>query len=164
MPRALLRFAAVLAAILALGACSGSRRPNFPAPARPPVFVQVDFETVFSTLRGMLEARGYPLVVEDEQFGSVRTDWVYFDAGEVDVSVLADCPGSGAGPAARIRARFGFDVRRRTVQSTVTILSQWQVERTAGFDESDRGFADCQSTGEWERMVEGTLTQRGTIR
>jgi len=67
-------------------------------------------------------------------------------------------------PAARIRARFGFDVRRRTVSSTVTILTQWQVERHPGMGSDDRSFVDCRSTGEWERLIEATLTQRGTIR
>jgi len=163
MPRAPRPILASLLVLLALGGCSRTRRPSFPPPARPPLFVQLDFETVFNQLRSMLEARSYPLVVEDEQFGSVRTDWVYFDPAEVDVRPMAECPQLPAGDA-RIRARFGFDVRRRTVQSTVTILTQWQAERLPGFDQSDRGFVDCRSTGEWERMIEATLTQRGTIR
>ncbi len=163
MPRASRFQIIVLVALIALAGCSRTRRPSFPAPVRPPLFIQLDFETAFNQLRAMLEARSYPLVVEDEQFGSVRTDWVYFEPDAVDVRPMAECPSTGT-TAARVRARFGFDVRRRTVQSTVTILTHWQIERLAGFDESDRGFVDCRSTGEWERMIEATLTQRGTIR
>lgn len=159
-----MRLAALLLLLLLPSGCSRATRSSFPPAARPPVFIQLDFETAFNTLRAVLESRHYPLVVEDEQFGSVRTDWVYYEPGELDLRPLAVCPlGPDAAPA-RARARFGFDVRRRTVNSTVTILTQWQVERLAGFDEADRGFVDCRSTGEWERLIEGTLTQRGTIR
>jgi predicted small lipoprotein YifL len=162
MPRVSRPVVAALLALAALAGCSRTGHPTFPPPARPPLFVQLDFETVFNQLRSMLEARSYPLVIEDERFGSVRTDWVYFGPGEVDVRPMADCPAVGTG-GGRVRARFGFDVRRRTIQSTVTLLSHWQVERLAGFDRSDRGFVDCRSTGEWERMIEATLTQRRTI-
>jgi len=156
--------AALILALPLLAACARMRAPGFPSPVRPPVLIQVPTEQVFTSLLSMLEARGLPIVVEDEQFGFLRTDWVYWDEGELAVSQVADCPVSPELPAGRVRARFGFDIRRRTVQSSVSILAQWQMERLAGFDESDRGFVDCRSTGEWERMVEGTLTQRQTIR
>lgn len=159
-----MRLAALILLTLLAPGCSRSTRPSFPPPARPPVFVQLDFQTAFNTLRAVLEARNYPLVVEDEQFGSVRTDWVYFGPGEIDLAPLAVCAEGPTGPEARTRARFGFDVRRRTVNTTITILSQWQVERLPSLDGSSRGFVDCRSTGEWERLIEGTVTQRGTIR
>ena len=155
---------AVLVLTLAAGGCSRATRPSFPPPVRAPVFLQLDFETAFGQLLSVLESRGYPLVVEDAQFGTVRTDWVYYEAGEVDLSSLTTCPRPAEAGTARTRARFGFDVRRRTVQTTVTLMTHWQIERLAGFEESDRGWADCRSTGEWERGIESMLTQRGTIR
>ncbi|GMV06610.1 MAG: hypothetical protein AMXMBFR53_28860 [Gemmatimonadota bacterium] len=159
-----MRRAALLLLPLALAGCSRASRPSFPPPARPPVFIQLDFETAFASLSAILESRNFPLVVEDPQFGSVRTDWVYYEPGELDVRPLAECQGMEDAPPARVRARFGFDVRRRTVNSTVTILTQWQIERHPGMDTDDRSFVDCRSTGEWERLIEATLTQRGTIR
>lgn len=151
-------------ALMVLTGCARMSAPGFPSPVRPPVLIQVPADQVFTSLLGMLEARGLPIVVEDEQFGFLRTDWVYWDEGELAVTQVADCPVSAELPPGRVRARFGFDIRRRTVQSSVSILAQWQMEKLAGFDESDRGFVDCRSTGEWERMVEGTLTQRQTVR
>jgi hypothetical protein len=155
---------AVLALALSAGGCSRATRPSFPPPVRAPVFLQLDFETAFGQLLSVMESRNYPLVVEDAQFGTVRTDWVTYEAGEVDLSALATCPPPAEPATARMRARFGFDVRRRTVQTTVTLLTQWQIERLRGFEESDRGWVDCRSTGEWERGIESMLTQRGTIR
>jgi hypothetical protein len=153
----------VLALLLPAG-CARMKAPGFPSPVRPPVLVQVQAEQVYASLLAMLEARGLPIVVEDEQFGFLRTDWVYWDEGELAVSTVADCPVSPDAPLGRVRARFGFDIRRRTAQSSVHLLSQWQMEKLAGFEKDDAGFVDCRSTGEWERMVEGTLTQRQTIR
>jgi len=147
-----------------LAACAHARGPGFPSAVRPPVLIQVPADQVYPSLLAMLEARGLPIVVEDPQFGFLRTDWVYWDEGELAVGQVADCPATPGLAPGRVRARFGFDIRRRTVQSSVSILSQWQMETLAGFDDSDRGFVDCRSTGEWERMVEGTLTQRQTIR
>lgn len=154
----------LILALSLLAACARVGAPGFPSPVRPPVLIQVPADQVYPSLLGMLEARGLPIVVEDPQFGFLRTDWVYWDEGELAVSQVADCPVSSGAPPGRVRARFGFDIRRRTVQSSVSILSQWQMEKLAGFDDSDRGFVDCRSTGAWERMVEGTLTQRQTIR
>lgn len=154
----------LLLALPLLAGCARMRAPGFPSPVRPPILVQVPAEQVYTTLLSMLEARRLPIVVEDPQFGFLRTDWVYWDEGELAVTAVADCPVSTELPPGRVRARFGFDIRRRTVQSSVSILAHWQMEKLAGFDESDRGFVDCRSTGEWERMVEGTLTQRQTVR
>lgn len=147
-----------------LAGCARMHAPGFPPPVRPPVLIQLPADQVYARLYSMLEARALPIVVEDPQFGFLRTDWVYWEEGELAVTFVADCPVTSELPAGRVRARFGFDIRRRTVQSSVSILAQWQMEKLAGFDESDRGFVDCRSTGEWERMVEGTLTQRQTIR
>lgn len=159
-----MRRALITVALALLAGCARMSAPGFPSPVRPPILIQVQADQVYAGLLAMLEARGLPIVVEDEQFGFLRTDWVYWDDGELTVSTVAECPVSSEAPPARVRARFGFDIRRRTVQSSVSILAQWQMEKLAGFDESDRGFVDCRSTGEWERMVEGTLTQRQTIR
>lgn len=159
-----MRRAFITIALALVTGCARMSAPGFPSPVRPPVLIQVQAEQVYASLLAMLEARGLPIVVEDEQFGFLRTDWVYWDEGELAVSTVAECPVSAEAPPARVRARFGFDIRRRTVQSSVSILAQWQMERLAGFEENDRGFVDCRSTGEWERMVEGTLTQRQTIR
>ena len=159
-----MRRALLILALPLLTGCARMRAPGFPSPVRPPVLIQVTADQVYASLLSMLEARGLPIVVEDDQFGFLRTDWVYWDEGELAVSQVADCPVSTEMPPGRVRARFGFDVRRRTVQSSVSILSQWQMEKLPGFDGDERSFVDCRSTGEWERMVEGTLTQRQTIR
>jgi uncharacterized lipoprotein len=154
---------ALLVAGLGL-ACAKMGAPGFPPPARPAVLVPSDYETTFNSVARLIEARGMPLLLEDQSFGTIQTDWVYWDAGEVDLQAMADCDlGEEAAPT-RTRARFAFDVRRRANRASVQILTQWQAERHAGFDDSDRGFTDCRSTGEWERMMEQTLTQRTTIR
>ena len=145
-------------------ACSRMNAPGFPPPARPAVLVPSDYETTFHSIARFIESRGMPVLQEDASFGSIQTDWVYWGPGEVDLEAMADCDlGEGSVPM-RTRARFGFEVRRRANRASVMILTQWQAERHAGFDDSDRGFVDCRSTGEWERMIEQTLTQRGTIR
>ncbi len=145
-------------------ACSRMNAPGFPPPARPAVLVPSDYETTLRSIARFIESRGMTVLREDASFGSIQTDWVYWGPGDVDLEAMADCDlGEGSLPT-RTRARFGFDVRRRANRSSVMILTQWQAERHAGFDDSDRGFVDCRSTGEWERMIEQTLTQRATIR
>ena len=153
-----------LVALAAAGACARMHAPGFPPPARPPLLVELSFEQAFSSLASLVEARGIPVLVADEQFGSIRTDWVYFDPGEVDLTQLADCHLDPAAPPPALRVRYGFEVRRRANRATVTILTQYQVEAHRGFDPNDISYTDCASTGEWERMIEQSLTQRGTIR
>jgi len=156
------RLALVVAA--ATGACARMHAPGFPPPARPPLLVELTLEQAFASLSSLMEARGYPVLVADEQFGSIRTDWIYFDPGEVDLRELADCRLDPAAPPPALRVRYGFEVRRRANRATVTILTQYQAEAHRGFDPDDVSYADCASTGEWERMIEQSLTQRGTIR
>lgn len=153
-----------LLALLLLPGCARMRAPTFPSAVRPPLVIQGIPSEFYPGLLAMLENRGLPIVVDDPQFGIIRSDWVNWDEGKVDVRVMADCPVSPNAPPGKVRARFGFDIRQRTVQSSVTILSHWQIEKVPSLDNSDRGFVDCRSTGEWERMVEGTLTNRNTIR
>jgi hypothetical protein len=126
--------------------------------------VETSFEQTFASLSGLLEARGLPVLVADDSFGSIRTDWTYFDPGEVDLTELADCDLAAGAPPPPMRVRYGFEVRRRANRATVTILTQYQAGSRRGFDEDDVAFEDCRSTGAWERLVEQTLTQRGTIR
>jgi hypothetical protein len=152
----------ILMATLA-AACSGMSAPGFPPPARPAVLVPSDYETTFASVARLIENRGIPVLREDASFGTIQTDWHYWGPGEVDLGAMADCD-LGEDLPMRTRARFGFEVRRRANRASVMILTQWQVERHAGFDDRDRGFVDCRSTGEWERMMEQTLTQRATIR
>ena len=156
------------ALVLALGVAAASCRrmsaPGFPPPARPAVLVEVGFEQAFSSLSTLLEARNIPVLVADDQFGSIRTDWIYFDPGEADFTRLADCHQQPGAPAPPLRVRYGFEVRRRANRATVTILTQYQAGTSRGFDQGDVAYTDCRSTGEWERLVEQTLTQRGTIR
>ena len=155
----------LLLTLLLLTACAHRGAPGFPTPVRPPVFIQMDGDQAYASLLAILENRDLPLVVEDPQFGMLRTDWVTWEGGELDPAAMAECPVTPGTQPGRIRARFGFDIRRRTVQSTISILTQWQIEAHPGMEEGgDRGFVECRSTGEWERMMEGVLTQRGTIR
>ena len=159
-----LRSLALLLLITGSAACARMRAPGFPPPARPAVLVPSSYEATFSTVARLIESRGLPVLQEDVSFGSIQTDWIYWQPGEVDLAAMAHCDlGEGTVPM-RTRARFGFEVRRRANRASVMILTQWQAERHAGFDDSDRGFVDCRSTGEWERMIEKTLTQRATIR
>jgi len=153
-----------LVALAATGACARMHAPGLPPPARPPVLVELSFEQAFASLASLVEARGIPVLVADEQFGSIRTDWVYFDPGAVDLTQLADCHVDPGAPAPASRVRYGFEVRRRANRATVTILTQYQAEAHRGLDPNDISYADCTSTGEWERMIEQSLTQRGTIR
>jgi len=128
------------------------------------VLVPSDYETTLNSVARLIEARGMVVLREDAAFGSIQTDWVNWGPGEVDLEAMADCDLPEGTVPMRTRARFGFEVRRRANRASVMILTQWQAERHAGFDDSDRGFVDCRSTGEWERMIEQTLTQRATIR
>ncbi len=147
-----------------LGGCARMSSPGFPPPARPGFLVPSDFETTFASLSMMVEARGMPVLVSDSDFGSIQTDWVNWDEGEVDLDSVARCDLPPGAPPVRTRARFSFDVRRRANRATVTIRTQWQAELRAGFAQGNRSYVDCPSTGEWERMVEQALTQRATIR
>jgi hypothetical protein len=158
--------AGALAVVVALaaGSCQRARAPGFPPPARPAVLVELGFDQAFASLSALLEARSFPVLVADEHFGSIRTDWIYFDPGEVDLTDLADCHLQAGAPPPALRVRYGFEVRRRANRSTVTILTQYQAGTRRGFDEEDVSWLGCPSTGEWERLVEQTLTQRGTIR
>lgn len=154
----------VFAALLLVVACVQARNVGMPGPVRPDVLSVADAQSTFRSLSSLMEARGFPILVADTSFGFLRTEWVEWDAGEVDLRDVADCDASPESPPYRTRARFAFEVRARAHGSFVTIISHWQMEKHAGFDESDRGFTDCTSTGEWERAMEEMLTQRRAIR
>lgn len=164
MGRADVRVVAVGAFVLGFVACARMSAPGFPPPARPGFLVPSDFSSTFASVSMMVEARGMPVLVSDPDFGSIQTDWVNWDEGEVDLDTVARCDLSPGAPPMRTRARFSFDIRRRANRATVTIRTQWQAEVRTGFGQGDRGYVDCPSTGEWERMVEQALTQRATIR
>lgn len=149
---------------VALVGCARMSSPGFPPPARAAFLVPTDFETTFQSLATIVESRGMPVIVADSSFGSIQTDWMDWDAGELDLAGLAQCDQTEGAPPARTRARFAFDVRPRANRATVTIRVQWQTQRYTGFNGEDGGFVDCRSTGEWERRLEEGLTQRGTIR
>ena len=153
-----------LAALTVAVACARAGSTGFPPPVRAGVLSATDKQTTFFALSGLMESRGYPVVMADTAFGVLRTDWVQWEAGEVDVSDMADCDVGPNAPPSRTRARFAFEIRRRANRSFVTIISHWQMEKHRGFDDSDRGYVDCRSTGEWERAMEATLTERGPIR
>lgn len=160
----ILRSLSLLLLIAVSATCARMRSPGFPPPARPAVLVPSTYEATFSAVARLIDSRGMPVLQEDPSFGSIQTDWIYWEPGEVDLEAMADCGFDEGTVPMRTRARFGFEVRRRANRASVMILTQWQAERHAGFDDSDRGFVDCRSTGEWERMMEQTLTQRATIR
>lgn len=149
---------------IAAGSCRRAHAPGFPTPARAAVLVDMSFERAFGALAGLLEARGIPVLVADDHFGHIRSDWVYFDAGEVDLTELAVCDLQADAPPPPVRIRYGFELRKRANRATVSILTQYQSGARMGFEEDDLAWTDCRSTGEWERVVEQSLTQRGTIR
>jgi len=153
-----------LLAALAVAACARAGSVGFPPPARPGVLASSGAEVTFQALSGLMEARGFPVLMADTAFGVLRTDWVEWEAGEMNLTDMADCGAGPDAPPSRTRARFSFEVRPRANRSFVTIITQWQMEKHAGFDGSDRGFVDCKSTGEWERRMEEGLTQRQVIR
>jgi len=156
--------ALALLAGVAAGSCQRHHAAGFPTPARAAVLVDMGFEQAFSALGGLLEARGIPVLVADDHFGTIRSDWVYFEAGDVDLTDLAVCDLPNGSPPPAVRIRYGFEVRRRANRATVSILTQYQTGARTGFDEHDLTWSDCRSTGEWERVLEQSLTQRGTIR
>lgn len=151
-------------ALMAAGGCARGGSSGFPPPARPGVLVASDAPGTYEAIRAMIEARGLPLLVENEEFGSLVTDWVHWAPGEVNLAALADCDLPENAPVGDARGRFAFEIRPRANRAQVTILAQYQIERVPGFDDSDRGYVDCRSTGEWERTVAESLTQRGMIR
>lgn len=153
-----------LLAALAFFACARAGNPGFPPPARPGILVPTSASGTFYALLTLLETRGYSVLMADTAFGILRTDWMEWQPGENDLRNLADCGVDSTALASRTRARFGFEVRPRANRAFVTILAHWQMELHAGFDDSDRGFVDCRSTGEWERTVEEALLQRQLIR
>ncbi len=155
--RSLARHPALLAATLLLGGCASTSAPGFPPPARPGVLVATDFETTFLTVLSLVESRGIPVLVADRDFGNVITEWIEWAPGEVDLSALADCDLREDTPVSAARGRFAFEVRPRANRAQVTALTHYQVERHPGFDDSDRGYVDCASTGEWERAVYDAL-------
>lgn len=159
-----LRTAAVLTLILATGACARATSTGFPPPVRPGVLVATDFETTFAALQGMLESRGMPLLVEDHRFGNLITEWIEWGPGEVNLPAMAECDLGENDRVYNARGRFAFEVRPRANRAQVTIISHFQVEAHPGFDESDRGYVDCRSSGEWERVVADALTQRQVVR
>lgn len=161
------RVGALLAAGVALvtaGACARAGSSGFPPPARPGVLVASAAPDTYEAIRAMMEARGLPILVEDQEFGTLITDWVNWAPGEVNLSALADCNLPDDAPVADARGRFAFEIRPRANRAQVTILAHYQIERYPGFDDSDRGYVDCRSTGEWERAVAESLTQRQIIR
>jgi hypothetical protein len=111
-----------------------------------------------------MESRGIPILMADTAFGVLRTDWVEWEASEIAIDDMADCGNGSESLPARTRARFSFEVRPRANRSFVSIISHWQMDKHQAFDESDRGYVDCRSTGEWERSIEEALTQRQIIR
>ncbi|MFQ5535954.1 MAG: hypothetical protein ACE5GJ_00760 [Gemmatimonadota bacterium] len=151
---------ALLAATAAVWGCARTRATSFPPPARPGVLVPTGFEATFASLAGLLESRGFPVLVSDHRFGNLITDWVFWEPGEVDLRAIADCDLPPNAPVSRARARFAFEVRPRANRAFVTILTQFQIERHPGFDKSSRGFVDCRSTGEWERNIAEALTRQ----
>jgi hypothetical protein len=154
----------ITVAALSLSGCARLHRPGFPRPVRAAVLVLTDFDVTMAAISGMLETRGIPILLTDAQFGTIQSDWVYWEPGEVDLSYVTDCGDAADAPPDRMRARFRFDVRRRAKGSTVQIATQWQADKHPGFERGTTGFVDCRSTGEWERAVEEALTQRQTIR
>jgi hypothetical protein len=153
-----------LAAVAVAVACARAGSVGLPAPVRPGVLSSTDAQSTFRAISGLMEAQGFPVLMADTSFGVLRTDWVEWDAGEMNLEDVADCEIGPDWPASRTRARFAFEVRPRANRSFVTIISHWQMEKHVGFDDSDRGFVDCRSTGAWERAMEETLTQRQVIR
>lgn len=166
MDRRLRRAAGLAAAagLLVATGCARAGSSGFPPPARPGVLVAGDAEGTYESIRAMIEARGLPILLEDREFGTLITDWVHWAPGEVNLTALADCDLPDDAPVADARGRFAFEIRPRANRAQVTILAQYQIERHPGFDESDRGYVDCRSTGEWERTVAESLTQRQLIR
>ncbi len=53
--------------------------------------MELSFEQAFGSLAALLESRSIPVLVADDQFGSIRSDWTYFEPGEVDLTRLAEC-------------------------------------------------------------------------
>lgn len=149
-----------LAALAVASSCTRMKAPGLPPPARPGVLVPMSYEQAFAALNSLVESRGMPVLVADANFGNIRTDWIYYDPGEIDLRALADCHRNDDAPPAPVRIRYAFEVRKRANRATVTIFTQYQIEAHRGFDGSDRGYAECDSTGEWERAVEQSLTQR----
>lgn len=154
----------LLAALVVGAACARAGAVGFPPPVRPGVLSATGAQSTFRMIFGLMEVRGFPILMADTAFGILRTDWVEWDPGVMDLKDMADCGVEPGALPSRTRARFAFEVRPRANRSFVTIISQWQMEKHAGFDASDRGFVDCQSTGEWERAMEENLTQRQVIR
>ena len=154
----------VLAALVVAVACARAGAVGFPAPVRPGIQSGSNARSTFLAVYGLMESRGIPVIMADTSFGVLRTDWVEWGPGEIDLEAMADCEVGPEAPPARTRARFAFEVRPRTVRSFVTIISHWQMEKHGRFDDSDRGYVDCRSTGEWERSMEEMLTQRQVIR
>jgi len=157
-------FLPVLAALVVAAACARTGAVGLPAPVRPGVLSNTNAEGTFRAISGLMEAQGFPVLVADTAFGVLRTDWVEWEAGEMNLQEVADCEVGPEPPPSRTRARFAFEVKPRANRSFVTIISHWQMERHVGFDQSDRGYVDCRSTGAWERAMEETLTQRRVIR
>ena len=153
----------LLAALAVATACARNQQTGFPPPVRPGIISPTTAQVTFRSLASLMEARGFPVLMADTSFGVLRTDWVEWSPGEVNISTMADCEVGADAPASRTRARFSFEVRPRANRSFVTIISQWQMEKHGGFDDSDRGFVNCMSTGEWERMLEESILQRQVI-
>ena len=154
----------VLAALVVAVACARAGAVGFPAPVRPGVSSATDAQRTFMAISGLMEAQGFPILMADTSFGVLRTDWVEWEADEMNLQDMADCEVGPEAPPARTRARFAFEVKPRTIRSFVTIISHWQMEKHTGFNESDRNYVDCRSTGEWEKAMEDMLTQRQVIR
>jgi hypothetical protein len=132
----ILRSLFLLLLITLSAACARMRSPGFPPPARPAVLVPSNYEATFSAVARIIDSRGMPVLQEDPSFGSIQTDWIYWEPGEVDLEAMADCGLDEGTVPMRTRARFGFEVRRRANRASVMILTQWQAERHAGFDGS----------------------------
>jgi hypothetical protein len=158
------RYVTIFALVVLVATCARARGPGFPPSARSVILVPTDFTSTFVGLYNLLEVRGLPVLMADSAFGSIRTDWVYWEPGEMNLATMAVCEQVVDSLPMRARARFAFEIRRRANRASVAILTHWQSERLPGFDDSTRGFQDCRSTGEWERAIEQVLTQGATIR
>ncbi len=153
---------ALLPPLLAGCAGGGGEIEAFPPMVRPGVGVYDRDARLHDAVQEYMEFRGLPISPDRMRTGVVTTLWFPVQELEVPPTPLAACPGPPPGENATpsYRARYRFSVLGRAGHNLFRVEAHWQKALVeAGREE----WADCRSTGAWERETESSIILRAKM-